>query len=256
MSRQGFSGITFADNPLIAIGAGKSVRNNSAAPLTFRSVDLVDTKQVLASHSAVYSVPSNAGEPITVTSTSAADVGVTVLVEGLTVDFVPYQEVVTLDGITPVLLSVLMTRINQLTVIGTQEPAGIIKAEDFNLVSYAQVELGVNRSRTGIYSTPVGFTTQLLDITGTMVRSQGNADATGSFSISYSLITNDGNVWANNVKVQAFSFGLQRRGNSVISLPVSIPEASGGPLDIVFEGSASSLNTELSTRATILLERI
>ena len=254
MSRQGHSGVTFKDNPLIAIGAGKSVKNSSATPLASRSVSIADTRQVLASHSATYTVPANTGESLTLVSASASDTAVAVRVSGLDGDFKEHTETVILTGITPVAVPGTWTRVNELTVTSPAAPVGIVQIEGSAV--FAEILPGVNRSRTGIYSAPAGYSMQVLDIVATMVRTQGNADASGIVYISYSLIVDIEDVWTNLAVIEAFSFGLQRRGNSVISLPVLIPVTTNGPIDVIYEGEADAAPAEMSIRTTVLLEQL
>lgn len=253
MSRQGVSGITFADSPLIAVGMGKSIKNSTAAPLAARDLDAIDTRQVLANHTSELMLPSNAGQAISFASDSVDDNDVIIIVLGLGVDFVAQQELVTLTGTTPVVSAFEWTRINVIILNGVKTNLGIVKAYN-GLDTYATIEPGVGRSRTGVYSGPANQAIAVMSAIATMTRAGSNADASSVIYVSYSNIHKINGSWVNFAPVEGFAFSLQRRGTSVASLDLPIPVVSDGPVDLIFEGEGSAAGISLSIRTTVLLE--
>jgi len=253
MSRQGVSGITFADNPLIAVGMGKSLKNSTAAPLAARDLDAVDTRQVLANHTSALVLPSNAGQEISFTSDSVDDAEVVIIVLGLGVDFIAQQELVTLTGTTPVVSAFEWTRINVIILNGVKVNVGVVKAYN-NADVYATIEPGVGRSRTGVYSGPANQAIAVMSAIATMTRAGSNADASSVIYVSYSNIHKVNGSWVNFAPVEGFAFSLQRRGTSVASLDLPIPVVSDGPVDLLFEGEGNAAGISLSIRTTVLLE--
>lgn len=82
-------------------------------------------------------------------------------INGLDSKYLPISEVVVLNGATPVTTVKSYLRINsmQVTVGSATNPAGVVTLKDLtNTTIYAQINAGVGRTQSAIFTVPAGFT--------------------------------------------------------------------------------------------------
>ena len=245
MSSKGFgssNGLSVDVDALIAVGAGKVPGVGSFAIQA--SVTPLDTNgQDLISWATEYVWPNDAGEVMTIKSDNAADVGLPVLVLGLDENFSSKVTVAILNGLTPVALPGLWSRINFMDVRGLIASVGNVDVEgDGNI--YCRVAPEFQISNMGIYTSPAGSTVAILDVYASMVRSQGNSDDALEVDI-YFKPTND------HFKL-VFELGLQRRGSSSFQGNNTVPNARLGPVDFKVRVVASSSTVSAGVRMTML----
>lgn len=107
-----------------------------------------------------YTYPSNGGETMTLYSSSGSDTNVTVFIEGLDSNFAPITETLVLtNGATGVTTAKSYRRINNMRVIGSVNPVGIIRlANSGKTTTYAQIAIGVGKTQWSMYTVPAGYT--------------------------------------------------------------------------------------------------
>lgn len=125
-----------------------------------------------------YTYPPNGGTTMLLYSSSDSDVGVSVLIDGLDVNFAIQTETVLLtNGITGVTTTKSFRRINNMRVIGSTNPAGILRLSSADKVTtYAQINVGVGKTQWSMYNVPAGYTFYLN-------RAQAIASATSSAKV-------------------------------------------------------------------------
>lgn len=114
-----------------------------------------------------YTYPSDAGQQMTLYSSSASDTNVTVFIDGLDVNYAIKQETLLLtNGITGVTTVNSYRRINNMRIAGSVNPVGIIRLanSDKNII-YAQINVGVGKIQTSMYTVPAGHTFYLNRVT-------------------------------------------------------------------------------------------
>lgn len=80
---------------------------------------------------------------------------------GLDANYLPVSETLTLNGTTPVQTVNTYFRINGMQVLvgSATNPAGVVTLKNLtNTVTYAQINTGVGRTQSAIYTVPAGFT--------------------------------------------------------------------------------------------------
>lgn len=85
----------------------------------------------------------------------------TIVINGLDANYLPISESVVLNGATPVTTTKSYLRINSMNVsVGSAtNPAGVVTLKDLtNTTIYAQINAGVGRTQSGIYTVPAGYT--------------------------------------------------------------------------------------------------
>ena len=107
-----------------------------------------------------YTYPTNAGTQMLLYSSSASDTNVSIFIDGLDSNFISIQETLVLsNGITGVTTTKSYRRINNIRVVGTFNPVGIIRLSSADKVTtYAQINVGVGRNQTSMYNVPAGYT--------------------------------------------------------------------------------------------------
>jgi len=107
-----------------------------------------------------YTYPSNSGEQMTLYSSSASDTNVTVFIDGLDSDHVAISETLILtNGTVGVSTVKSYHRINNVRVIGTVNPVGILRLSNTGkTVTYAQINVGVGKTQWSLYNVPAGYT--------------------------------------------------------------------------------------------------
>lgn len=131
-----------------------------------------------------------------VTSSSASDTAVTILISGLDSAYARISESVTLNGTTAVTTTQSFFRIN--SVITTAGNAvGTVYVKDAGGVVYAQIAIGSGKTNMSVYTVPAGYTayfTQFDAFSSTSVTS-------GVYATFRSLVTSSTGV--NNVVLSA-----------------------------------------------------
>ena len=90
-------------------------------------------------------------------------------INGLDSKYLPISEVLALNGATPVETVKSYLRINsmQVTVGSATNPSGVVTLKDLtNTTIYAQINTGVGRTQSAIYTVPAGYTFYLSRIDG------------------------------------------------------------------------------------------
>jgi len=118
-------------------------------------------------NSTPYTYPSAAGEIMTLYSSSASDTNVTVFIDGLDVDYAIKQESLVLtNGTVGVTTINSYRRINNMRITGSVNPVGIIRlADSGKTTTYAQINIGVGKIQTSMYTVPAGYTFYLNRVT-------------------------------------------------------------------------------------------
>jgi len=106
-----------------------------------------------------YVFPSVASTML-VTSSSASDTAVTILISGLSADYVRISESVTLTGTAAVTTTKSFFRINSV-VTTAGNAVGTIYVKDAGAVVYAQIAIGSGRTNMSVYTVPAGYTVHL-----------------------------------------------------------------------------------------------
>lgn len=107
-----------------------------------------------------YTYPSNSGEIMTLYSSSASDTAVSVLIDGLDVDYnIQSETLVLTNGITGVNTTKSYRRINNMRVTGLNNPVGIIRLSNTSkTTTYAQINIGTGKTQWSMYTVPAGYT--------------------------------------------------------------------------------------------------
>jgi len=107
-----------------------------------------------------YTYPSNSGEIMTLYSSSASDTAVSVLIDGLDVDYnIQSETLVLTNGITGVNTTKSYRRINNMRVTGLNNPVGIIRLSNTGkTTTYAQINIGTGKTQWSMYTVPAGYT--------------------------------------------------------------------------------------------------
>ena len=110
-------------------------------------------------NTAAYVFPTVASTMV-VSSSSASDTAVTVLIDGLNASYSRITESVTLDGTTDVATAQAFFRIN--SVITTAGNAvGTIYVKNAGGTTYAQIAIGSGKTNMSVYTVPAGYTAYL-----------------------------------------------------------------------------------------------
>ena len=115
----------------------------------------------------VYTYPPDVGSTMLLYSSSASDTAVSVLIDGLDVNFNIQNETLLLtNGTTGVTTTKSYRRINNVRVIGSNNAVGIIRlASADKVTTYAQINVGVGKTQWSMYTVPAGYTFYLNRVT-------------------------------------------------------------------------------------------
>lgn len=110
-----------------------------------------------------YTYPADAGEQMVLYSSSASDTNVTVFIDGLDANYAIKQETLVLtNGTTGVNTVNSYRRINNMRIAGSVNPVGIIRlANAGKTTTYAQINIGIGKTQTSMYTVPAGYTLYL-----------------------------------------------------------------------------------------------
>jgi hypothetical protein len=109
-------------------------------------------------NAAVYTYPASA---VKMNLAGTAGDTASIQINGLDANYFPISEVVVLNGATPVSTVREYLRINgmQVTVGSATNPAGVVTLKNLaGTVIYAQINAGVGRTQSAIYTVPAGYT--------------------------------------------------------------------------------------------------
>lgn len=245
-SRGYFSdGVMPEQDALIAIGARKFTGARGWTQQT-KTTNISLTEQDLIDWATTYTFPSDSGESMTLVSSNAAD-NQTIVIVGLDVNFEQVIVPVTLTGLTPVPVPVILTRVNLLDNISSTAVLGTISiASGANI--YCQILPANQISTMGIYTSPAGKTTQILNLFASMIDLTGNTDTSVDCVLKFRPV---GGVFK-----LGLDFGMQRRGTTSFSAKNTIPNAIQGPIDNKFSALATASGVNVALRISYLLQDI
>jgi hypothetical protein len=106
-----------------------------------------------------YVFPSVASTML-VTSSSASDTAVVILISGLDVNYIRISESITLTGTSAVTTTKSFFRINSV-VTTAGNAVGTVYVKDAGGVTYAQIAIGSGRTNMSVYTVPAGYTAHL-----------------------------------------------------------------------------------------------
>jgi len=98
-----------------------------------------------------------------VTSSSASDTAVTILISGLDINYARISESVTLTGTSAVTTTNSYFRINSV-VTTAGNAVGTVYVKDAGGVTYAQITIGSGRTNMSVFTVPAGYTAYLYQI--------------------------------------------------------------------------------------------
>lgn len=192
--------------------------------------DVNGTLETVWSHSTLYVYPTTAMH-MKVSSTSANDAAAgsgarTIVVSGLDADYNEINEIVTLNGQTPVLTTGLFIRVFRsyvLTAGSSNTAEGTIYIGDGNVTAgvpatvYAEISLGENQTLMALWTVPANYT--LYVYRGTFSAASNNAS---QYILGKFMIRNFGGVFRNAADVTANSNVIPYD----FEIPLAIPEKS------------------------------
>ena len=192
--------------------------------------DVNGTLETVWSHSTLYVYPTTAIH-MKVSSTSANDAAAgsgarTIVVSGLDADYNEINEIVTLDGQTPVLTTGLFIRVFRsyvLTAGSSNSAEGTIYIGDGVVTAgvpatvYAEISLGENQTLMALWTVPANYT--LYVYRGTFSAASNNAS---QYILGKFMIRNFGGVFRNAADVTANSNVIPYD----FEIPLAIPEKS------------------------------
>ena len=114
-----------------------------------------------------YTYPSDAGEQMTLYSSSASDTAVSVFIDGLDADYNMQNETLVLtNGTVGVTTVKSYRRINNMRITGTTPAVGIIRLSNTGkTTTYAQINIGMGKTQWSMYTVPAGYTFYLNRVT-------------------------------------------------------------------------------------------
>ena len=192
--------------------------------------DVNGTLETVWSHSTLYVYPTTAIH-MKVSSTSANDAAAgsgarTIVVSGLDADYNEINEIVTLNGQTPVLTTGLFIRVFRsyvLTAGSSNTAEGTIYIGDGVVTAgvpatvYAEISLGENQTLMALWTVPANYT--LYVYRGTFSAASNNAS---QYILGKFMIRNFGGVFRNAADVTANSNVIPYD----FEIPLAIPEKS------------------------------
>ena len=118
-------------------------------------------------NSTAYTYPSDAGEQMTLYSSSASDTAVSVFIDGLDANYNMQNETLVLtNGTTGVTTTKSYRRINNMRITGTTPAVGIIRLSNTGkTTTYAQINIGTGKTQWSMYTVPAGYTFYLNRVT-------------------------------------------------------------------------------------------
>ena len=163
----------------------------------------------LTSSGGVYAYPSSA-VVMTLTSSSASDTAVSILVEGLGAGYVKLSETVALNGTANVNTTNSFLRINRMSTVAGNAVGNITAINGGT--TYAKITAGIGDTQMSLYTVPAGYTFYQTNFTA-----GGNSSVTsGAYVRKRTYIVDNAN--GGIVQAQAQSVFVQ-----AIALPITYP---------------------------------
>lgn len=242
MSGRGYTTkVSAEDHFLASVGGGKipglTHNNWNAYDPTASTTDYLPLTEW---QNSAYTFPSDSGEAMTIVSTVAGDLG-KVMVFGLDQNFMRKEQIVTLNGTTPVALDGLWTRINE--IIGVDAFTGNV-----SIGTYCTAYPEYQQSLSGVYSSPADERTYFIGVSANVVKVSGGSDSYADLRLRYRVV-------GGTFKI-SFFVGLATPGSSAHVTPNFIPEAVPGPADFVWRAKATAANTAVYCRTGLLFEKV
>lgn len=196
-------------------------------------VDSPVTPETVWHGGALWTPPVAPGQ-VTLVSTDAGDTlggagAQSIYIEGLDENWDVISEVVDMEGLTPVLTSLVYARVNNLTVAlagANQANLGDISATQGTVQDFMPAGYGLSFSCK--WSFPRGHRVWLKELNVSMRR----PGATGAAQATFTLVDTLGPDTASPIQVIRDSFSLALDGTSMFSQPFVIPRDGDGPLDL------------------------
>lgn len=183
-------------------------------------------------------VSSAAGLPMTIRSTSAADVGDVVRVIALGANYLPVAAAdITLNGTTPIsiLAALPLTRINTVVRVAG-DLAGDVLVENSG-VTYGFIKAGQQIQRSSRYTVPAGFRFFLTDGMSALAKDTGSAiGCVTALQLKPAASTGFGTLFALN---------LRSDGTSTAPFQLSVPQGLTGPIDFRAVALASAAGVDV-----------
>jgi hypothetical protein len=202
-----------------------------------------------------YVFPNNNGQAMEIVSDNAADTDVVYLIEGLDANFDEIQEVVTVNGTTPVTLVNEYARVNNIGNVGTKANAGRVSVQDVGGGNtYSAASARSQESNVGVYTVPRGYEASILQVIQSMQKASGTDDDL-TVGIKYRLDRTDSGT-PNGVFRIPFDSGVQRSGDSASEFFNLLPAPLLGPCDIKLFATADTGGSIAAVRAALLLAKI
>lgn len=190
-----------------------------------------------------------AAETLSIVSTDAADDGTpggtgarTISVTGLDVNFEEISEIVTLDGLTPVVTTAAFLRVN-LGVAITAGSAGsnvgdIVATQSTSALTMFTMSATLGRTQLGVYTVPADHTLLVTRVFASISRTQAGTAAVLAL-IRFPSIPDSA--------FQEFGgSGVHSSGTSWVSVTYPLPTNFPGPLDVILRAEAGSNNTDIN----------
>lgn len=116
-----------------------------------------------------YTYPADAGEIMTLYSSSASDTAVSVLIDGLDSNYAQQSETLVLtNGTVGVNTTKSYRRVNNMRTIGSNNAVGILRLSNVGKTNtYAQINIGTGKTQWSLYTVPAGYTFYLNRVTAT-----------------------------------------------------------------------------------------
>lgn len=203
-----------------------------------------------------YLFPSNLAQSMEIVSNNAADNGVIYLVEGLDANFYEIEEVVTINGTTPVTLTKQFSRINHMGNVGTKANIGLISLRDVGGGgnTYSVGTARAQESNVGVYTIPRGYEAVIMQVIQSMQKASGTDDDL-TVGVKYRLDRTGSNTPDGVFRIP-FDSGVQRSGDSASEFFNVLPTPLRGPCDIKLFATADFGGSTAAARAALLLAKI
>jgi len=211
------------------------------------ALTVVDTEKVLSSADLTTPVfPSDSGELIQLQSLNNSDTDL-VLVYGLGTDFKYQDELVKMNGTTPVQTTKTFTRVNRLDWTSKSAFLGEIAATSVGGgAAFRTLNVKAQLSIDAVYTIHADKTWQVDTIYSALTRDSNNT-ATGIVAVYYRPV---GYAFR-----RPFKFPVASRGNSSNNYINLTPEIGPGPVDVYLTAEASDASvgtpTEIVARITM-----
>lgn len=244
-------GVSAAHNTMVAVGADK-FPGVSAGVLAGYGNDITTVEtvpQLLAplettSIQAVY--PNDLGELLTVVGLGVSTDITTLQITGLSEEYLPQEEIIQMNGTTPVVTTKSWSRVNDFRPVGVPVTETVTLSGVGGVVSYV---LAVDQlSQICRFSVAGNSTSQVLSLISTMIKDGGNASAY-TVSVLYYRIPALGSIF-----YRGFLFPSERRSPSVFNN--TIPQKIDGVVDYEIRTYADVASVSTFVRSSILLQKV